>query len=142
MWELLKLLLLSETIALTAAPIGIEQGCSVSFRQEVSAINSKAYVYVDVTSEFTAQDFDGPIDKLEALKDRFPSGMISVELSNSASGKSIIIPAHSFAVSKDQLMLDFSAPAELHAHSEFDVIRITTTTKIQDVLVYWKNGSA
>ena len=138
---LLKLLFLIETVALTAAPIGIERGCSVSFHQVISAINSKAHIFVDVTDEFSGSEFIGPLDTLKAIEERFPQGMIVIELSNSDSGRTITLSSVSYAVGDGQYRLVFAEQEEIQARAEFDTIRLTTNTNMQNILVYWKNGS-
>ncbi len=139
-FDLLRVIVFSNTVILTPAQIDIEPGMfEMELAYPVSTITAGAALYIDV-SHMLPDDVEGISRAREWVKKTFPEGTISATLSSSAETQdAALLYSGESAWSEGKVVLILPSASELPKNVEFDKINFETEVALLGVVLAWKN---
>jgi len=141
MKELFLILLFSEWIQLTPAPVNIEESLSIIPVEALSAITAGAALHIDLKSVAPGIGIKTGIrEAWQILERQVPPERVRAHLQTSA-GSQVVLDRGYFSLEDDKSWLVLTSSTGVPTGIEFTKVAIESDVEIRDVLIYWKNCS-
>lgn len=138
--EWLWVLVFGSFVTLTDEPIDLAVGLNhVPLRKPISALNSGARMYVDVTSMVPAEATASIFLARQWVDENVPSGCLSAVLvGDNLAPVKLEFNGHS-SYGEDGLWLNLANSNDLPLRQDFSELTFSSCMALPGVLVYWRN---